>query len=130
MKFEYKGLADQLVSVELEEIDVKGVILHATPDRNIEGIKADSLKTGMPRVKCAVDIRAVFCTVPSENPSTDDLFRYYNNWSIVVIDTSLIPGHKWYTDFLASIDPSNNGSNKHIMTFEDIPASAITKILK
>ncbi len=130
MKFEYRGLIDQLVTVELQEVQVKGVILHATPDRNVEGIKARGLKTGMPPVKRAVDVKAVFCTVPSENPSTDDLFRYYDNWSIVVIDTSLIPGHKWYADFLASIDPSNNGSNKHVMTFEDIPASAIKKILK
>lgn len=77
-----------------------------------------------------VDVNAIFCTRPSNPPNTSDLFRYNDDWSIIVIDTDKIPNHKWYIDFLAQEDSSNNGQNLHILTFEDIPPYAIRKVLK
>lgn len=131
MKFEYKVLfSRETFSRELQEIVVNDLILHATPDCNVDSIKANGLKVNMPRTKSITDTNAIFCTIPSGNPSTDDLFRYYDDWSIVVIDVKLIPEHKWYVDFFAENDASNNGMNKHIMTFEDIPPTAIKKIVK
>ena len=126
VSYEFDG---QTFSKELKEIEVQGILLHATPDSNVEGIKTNGLKVNMPMTKALININAIFCTVPSETPNTGDLFRYYDNWSIVIIDTKLIPNHKWYVDIFGEIDASNNGKNKHVMTFEDIPATAI-KIVK
>jgi hypothetical protein len=130
MKFEYQGLDGKTCTVELEEIEAKDIVLHSTPDENVASIREVGLKTKMPRTKLMVDVDAIFCTIPSPSPNTRDLFRYYEDWSIIVIDTSLLPDHKWYIDFLADEDMSNNGQNKHIMTFQDIPPEAITKVLK
>ena len=130
MIFNYETLTGETISKELVEFPVSGIILHATPDCNVESIKKSGLKVDMPRRKSLLDIHALFCTVPSPTPNTNDLFRYYDDWSIVVIDTALIPDHKWYIDFFAEIDASNNGKNKHIMTFEDIPPHAIKNIVK
>ncbi len=130
MIIEYEGLDGKIYSEDLKEIKVTGVLLHSTPDENVDSIKANGLKTKMPRTKLMVDVNAIFCTIPSETPNTSDLFRYYDDWSIVVIDTDEIPKHKWYIDFLAEEDPSNNGHNKHVMTFEDIPSAAIKKTIK
>lgn len=130
MKIEYKGLDGETYSENLREVEVTGVLLHATPDHNVDSIITNGLKIKMPRTKLLVDVNAIFCTIPSATPNTNDLFRYYDDWSIVVIDTTKIPDHKWYVDFLAADDTSNNGHNKHIMTFEDIPAAAIKKVIK
>ena len=130
MKIHYKGLDDKIYSEDLIEIKVAGILLHSTPDANVESIKANGLKTKMPKTKLLADIDAIFCPIPSATPNTADLFRYYDDWSIVVIDAGRIPNHKWYIDFLAEEDPSNNGHNKHVMTFENIPAAAIKKITK
>ena len=130
MEFSYTGLDGESYTEHLQEVQVEGVLLHATPDSNVESIRQQGLKTNMPRTKLMADVRAVFCTIPSEKPSTADLFRYYDDWSIIVIDTEKIPAHRWYIDFLAAEDMSNHGSNQHVMTFEEIPASAIRKVLK
>ena len=126
----YEGLDGEIYTETLREIKVTGILLHSTPDQNVDSIKLDGLKVKMPKEKLIVDVDAVFCTIPSETPNTSDLFRYYDDWSIIVIDTDTIPNHSWYIDFLAEDDPSNNGQNKHVMTFEDIPATAIKKVIK
>ena len=130
MKIKYEGLDGETYTEDLKEIKVSGPLLHSTSDENVDSIKMNGLKTKMPKAKLMVDVDAIFCTVPSSTPSTADLFRYYDDWSIVVIDTDQIPNHKWYIDFLGEDDPSNNGQNKHVMTFEDIPANAIKKVIK
>jgi len=130
MRIKYEGLDRETYSVDLREIKVKGILIHATPDDNIDSIKRDRPKTKMPRTKLLVDVDAIFCTIPSKTLNTADLFRYYDDWNIVVIDTDKIPDHKWYIDFLGEDDISNNGQNKHVMTFEDIPAIAIKKVIK
>lgn len=130
MKIEYEGLDGETYFEDLKEIKTSGILLHSTPDKNVERIMQEGLKAKKPRIKLMVDVDAIFCTVPSETPNTKDLFRYYDDWSIVVIDTDKIPNHKWYVDFLGEDDPSNNGQNKHVMTFDNIPAPAIKKILK
>jgi len=129
-RIDYKGLDGNIYSEELKEIKVSGKLLHATPDYNIEGIKKNGLKINMPATKLVVDISAIFCTIPSKKPTTNDLFRYYEDWSIVIVDTDKIPDHVWYIDFLAEIDSSNNGENQHIMTLANIPPEAIKQILK
>ena len=130
MVVEYTGLDGKVYQEKLTPVEVSGVLLHATPDSNIEKIRKEGLKTGMPRIKLMVDLNALFCTKPSNPPNTSDLFRYYNDWSIIVIDAGKIPNQKWYIDFLAQEDSSNNGQNLHILTFEDIPPYAIRKVLK
>lgn len=130
MRLEYSGLDGQLYLEDLREIKVSGILLHSTPDERVERILAEGLKISMPKTKLLVDLDAIFCTIPSATPNTKDLFRYYKDWSIVLIDTAKIPEHSWYVDFLAEEDPSNNGSNKHIMTFQNIPPIAIKKIIK
>lgn len=130
MKIEYEGLDGKVYTKDLKEIKVSGILLHATPTKNIQSILKDGLKTSMPKEKLMVDIDAIFCTIPSEIPNTIDIFRYYADWSIVVIDTGKIPDHIWYVDFLGEEDISNTGENKHVMTFRDIPNIAIKKIIK
>lgn len=130
MKLKYKDFDEQDCEEELASIVVPEFILHTTPDENVKSILENGIKLGMPRNKRLLDINAIFCTIPSLTPNPNDLFRYYDDWSIVVIDTSKIPNHKWYVDIFATEDPSNNGSNKHIMTFEDIPKNAINKVIK
>ena len=97
MKIDYEGLDGITYSETLMEIAVDGVLLHSTPDLNIENIKQEGLKRKMPRTKLMVDIDAIFCTVPTETPNTSDLFRYYDDWSIVVIDTEKIPNHFFFS---------------------------------
>jgi len=128
--YTYKGFIGQDMIVDLIQLFPPDRILHATPDENVAGIKEHGLKIGMPQVKCVVDVPAIWATIPSKEPKVADLFRFYDNWSIVVIDPSKLPNHIWYEDFLGQKDTSNNGENKHIMTFQDIPVDAIIKIIK
>ncbi|PHN03537.1 hypothetical protein [Flavilitoribacter nigricans] len=130
MKLKYRGPDGREYTEDLEPVSVSGLLLHATPDERIDRIKREGLRIKMPRTKLLADIDAIFCTIPSGTPNTADLFRYYDDWSIVVIDTDRIPDHRWYIDFLAAADPSSNGQNLHILTFQDIPADAIRKIIK
>lgn len=130
MEFKYESFTGDIITKELEEVKVEGMLLHATPDYNVESIKNTGLKVKMPKNKLMADIDAIFCTIPSAIPNTSDLFRYYDDWSVVVIDTTKIPDHKWYFDFLSSKDASNNGKSNHIFTFENIPPEAINKIVK
>lgn len=131
VKLKYEGLDGKIYSENLKSAKVNGILLHSTPDKNVNRIKRNGLKTKMPKTKLLVDLDAIFCTVAGDNPNTNDLFRYYDDWSIVVIDADKIPNHKWFIDFLAEDEMKSNGKpNRHIMTFENIPPTAIKKIIK
>ncbi len=89
----------------------------------------DGLLLNRPANKRMVDIPAIFCTIPSEQPSTKDLFRVYKDWSIIVIDAKSNPDMIWYKDFLAENDTSSHAGNQHVLTLSPIKPDVITKVI-
>jgi len=130
MKYTFKGL-DGTTNEEtlVEVILTKSLLLHATPRDRSQNILKEGLLIGMPTTKSIIPQEAIFLTEVSDSPCTNDLFRYYNDWCVIVVDTSKIPNHKFYRDFFAQPNMDNIGKeNKHVMCFENIPAKAIKKI--
>jgi hypothetical protein len=130
MRITYSGPTGESYIEELEAVELSGILLHATPESSVDQILKEGLRTGMPAVKNFTDLQAIFCTIPSENPSTADLFRFYEDWSVLVIDADLLPDHLWYRDFLAAEEAEASGvPNRHVITFQDIPPEAVVKVL-
>lgn len=132
MVYEYEGLDGTVCSEELVVRKVTGFLLHSTPDENVPAILKEGLKCEPPtRTKQLLDIPAIFCSIPGAKSHTGDLFRSYDDWSVIVINTDVLLGHVWYEDFLADPEMRNRQRlNNHVFKFADIPKNAIHKVIR
>lgn len=129
MEISYTGLDGETYRERLVPVTVQGLVLHATPTIRVPSIMEKGLLTNQPPEKLMVSIPAIFCTIPSVNPSINDLFRAYKDWSIIVLDSDKLNGHSWYTDFLAVNEVKKDRGHQHILTLENIPPSAINQVI-
>lgn len=129
MNYTYKTLfSDQTIDKVLEEVKVGERLLHATPRSNKQSIEANGLLIGQPQEKSMSDTNALFLSQVVEG-NTGDLFRYYDSWCVVVIDTTKCPGITFYKDFFAQPEMDNRGRrNHHVMCLESIPKEAIHSV--
>ena len=111
------------------DISKYDVLYHVTTKDRIEKIKNDGLKINQPMHKSIVDTGMLFFSYPM-NHTTEDLFRYYDNSYIVVLDTEeLIKDDViFFDDYFSNQDMSSN--RNHLCCEVDIPVKYIKKIIE
>jgi hypothetical protein len=129
--YRYEAFDGSPIEVELVAVvPGKEKLVHATPRRNVPSIQAHGLLIGQEPNKSLMPQQAVFLTEFSDDPTTGELFRFYDDWAVVVIDLTKIPDHRFYRDFFAAPEMERRGlENRHVMCLEPIPPEAISKVI-
>lgn len=124
---------NELVDYDLEltehDISKYDVLFHGTPKENKDSILAEGLKLDMPCNKSMIPSGLLFFSYPIDY-NTSDLFRYYDDWCIIVLDVNKLIENQitFYDDEFSKHDRSSQ--NNHLCSIKAIPADCIKKVVE